>query len=102
LRPRRCPRHHGPRRRAVDGLERPDSRLLHQPPGGIDHGADHLGQRHGRALALTVGLAEAAHERKPGLTKDRGGLLDRVDRLIDEGTIGAAASAMLFKTRRRE
>ena len=47
-------------------------------PGGIDHGADRLGQRHGRALALTVGLAEAAHERKPGLAEDRGRRLDRV------------------------
>ena len=47
-------------------------------PDGIDHGAHRLGQRHRRALALTVGLAEAAHERKPGLAEDRGRRLDRI------------------------
>ncbi len=45
---------------------------------GIDHGAERLGQRHRRALALTVGLPEAAHQRQPGLPENRGGRLDGV------------------------
>ena len=45
---------------------------------GVDHGADRLRQGHGRALALAVGLPEAAHQRQPGLAKNRGRRLDRV------------------------
>ncbi len=66
------------RRAQPDRLRGRAAGSLDRGPGGIDHGADGLGQRHGRALALTVGLAEAAYEREPGRAEDRGRRLDRL------------------------